>query len=289
MPVPTNLVVATKADASPARERWLASLAARVRHLAQLWSLEVGDPFQPGGQTAWVAPARTSAGADVVLKVGWRHPEAEHEADALHVWNGQGVVRLHAREVLDDSVALMLERCAPGATLALQPERVQDVVIASLLKRLWIPEPVDQPFRRLQEMCDAWADEFEAKARTRRPNLDLGLMREGIELFRSLPGSADRTVVLFTDLHAENVLAATREPWLAIDPKPYVGDPTYDVLQHLLNCEGRLEADPHGLVQRMAGLLDLDAERIRLWLFARCIQESLEWPNLSDVARRIAP
>ena len=33
-------------------------------------------------------------------------------------------------------------------------------------------------------------------------------------------------------------------------------------------------ADPTGLAQRMAGLLDLDPERVRLWLFARCAQES---------------
>jgi streptomycin 6-kinase len=94
---------------------------------------------------------------------------------------------------------------------------------------------------------------------------------------------------LCTDLHAGNVLAAEREPWLAIDPKPYVGDPTYDALQHLLNCEERLRADPRELARRMAGLLDLDAERLLLWLFARCVQESASWPPLLEVARGIAP
>jgi streptomycin 6-kinase len=39
----------------------------------------------------------------------------------------------------------------------------------------------------------------------------------------------------------------------------------------------------------MADLVDLDRERLLLWLFARCIQESLDWPHLADVARRIAP
>ena len=42
-------------------------------------------------------------------------------------------------------------------------------------------------------------------------------------------------MLLHTDLHAGNVLAAKREPWLAIDPKPYVGDPVYDVTQHIFN------------------------------------------------------
>ena len=49
---------------------------------------------------------------------------------------------------------------------------------------------------------------------------------------------------LCTDLHAGNVLRADRQPWLMIDPKPHVGDPTYDALQHMLNCPARLHAEP---------------------------------------------
>ena len=85
------------------------------------------------------------------------------------------------------------------------------------------------------------------------PALDPGLIRAGIELFRSLPASAERHVLLCTDLHSGNVLAAEREPWLVIDPKPYVGDPTYDVLQHLMNCLDRLRADPDTLVSGWPG------------------------------------
>ena len=81
-----------------------------------------------------------------------------------------------------------------------------------------------------------------------------GLPGIGIALFRELPATADSQVLLCTDLHGENVLAARREPWLVIDPKPYVGDPAYDVLQHMLNCEDRLAADPGALAARMADL-----------------------------------
>ena len=72
-------------------------------------------------------------------------------------------------------------------------------------------------------------------------------------------------------------------------PKPYVGDPTYDALQHMLNCDRRLYDDPRRLTRRLADLLDLDADRLLLWLFARCIQESPEWPELAEVARMVAP
>jgi len=96
-------------------------------------------------------------------------------------------------------------------------------------------------------------------------------------------------VLLCTDLHAGNILAAEREPWLLIDPKPYVGDPTYDAVQHLLNCDVRLHTEPDRLLARIADLLELDAERLRLWLFARCVQESTTWPELAEVARSVAP
>jgi streptomycin 6-kinase len=286
LPMPRNLVEAVEREG---RQSWMANLPATVERLRRRWSLVVGDPFQPGGQTAWVAPARDDAGRELVLKVAWRHEEAAHEADGLRAWKGNGVVRVHAADEHDDTIALLLERCVPGTTLAGRPEPDQDVVIAGLLRRLWSEPAPGHHFRSLQSMCDAWAEEFEAKSAAGRVGLDPGLARDGIGLFRALPATADRAVLLCTDLHAENVLAAQREPWLVIDPKPYVGDPTYDALQHMLNCDERLRADPHDLARRMADLLGLDHERLLLWLFARCVQESPDWPTLAETARRVAP
>ena len=138
-------------------------------------------------------------------------------------------------------------------------------------------------------MCDQWAAEFADKLAACPDALDGGLARAGMALFRELPATAGRSVVLCTDLHGENVLAAQREPWLVIDPKPYVGDPTYDVVQHMVTCEQRLAADPHGFAQRMADLLGLDTQRLTWWLFARCVQESIDQPALRAVAACLAP
>jgi streptomycin 6-kinase len=288
-PMPRNLVDATKLEADGRRRAWMMTLSRTVKHLEQHWSLKLGEPFQPGGQTAWVAPARAEASGDLVLKVAWRHTEAAHEADGLRAWDGQGAVRLHATEEFADTIALLVERCVPGTTLASRPETEKDTVIASLLPRLWRELAPGHRFRPLQHMCEAWADEFELKAAARPLSLDPGLARAGIALLRTLPATAERNVLLCTDLHAENVLAAEREPWLVIDPKPYVGDPTFDPLQHLLNCDERLRAEPGDLARRIADLVGLDSDRLLLWLFARCVQESPDWPALAEVARRIAP
>lgn len=290
--IPPRLARAVAEDDTPARTAWLAALPEHVGRIAADWNLELGEPYLPGGQCAWVAPARTADGDDLVLKVAWRHREAEHEAAGLRHWNGDGAVRCPAAQDLDDTTtALLVERCEPGRTLAASaPEPEQDEVIATLLRRLWarILGP-GHPFFTLEALCSAWADSFEADdTRDSRP-VDAGLLRAGVDVLRTLPRTATTQVLLCTDLHAENILAARREPWLVIDPKPFMGDPAFDPVQHLLNCEARLNADPVGLVRRMAGLLDLDAERVRLWLFARCAQESRHDYGARDLARRLAP
>jgi streptomycin 6-kinase len=149
-PLPRNL-----ADDAEERGRteWIATLPATVTALARRWSLEIGDPFQPGGQTAWVAPARSDTLGDVVVKVAARHYEAFDEGRGLREWDGDGAVRLFTSEDVDESTtALLLERCRPGTQLSEQPDPVQDRVIAVLLPRLWKQPPFSETFRPLQQM-----------------------------------------------------------------------------------------------------------------------------------------
>ena len=135
-------------------------------------------------------------------------------------------------------------------------------------------------------MCHRWAEEY---AEEPCEDLDPGHERAGLELYRSLSAPAPGDVVLVTDLHAGNILSARREPWLAVDPKPYVGDPAYDPTNHLLNCRERLFDDPAALADRVADLCGVDPERLRLWLFARCVVETSWWPELAEVVSRLAP
>jgi streptomycin 6-kinase len=263
-----------------------------VEEIVSDWELELGQPYVPSGECAWVAQVRGAAGEALVLKVGWRHPEAEREGDALEHWDGDGAVRCFATRTFDQSAALLLELCAPGTSLgSAVPEREQDVVIAGLLHRMWARRlPARHPFDSLEQMCAAWADSFEARLDADSRGLDPGLAQAGIALLRELPATAaaEDDVLLCTDLHAGNVLAAEREPWLAIDPKPFVGDRAFDAVQHMLNCDARLAGDPLKLSRRMASLLEVDPERVRLWLFARCAQEGLGNHSLRAPARRLA-
>jgi streptomycin 6-kinase len=301
--VPTYLQASTDLG-GPVRVEWLRLLPDRVEELTARWGLDLGDPFEPGGNCSWVAPGTDREGREIVLKVAWQHTEALHEAEGLAVLGGRGAVEVYAVEHLGrarsgsepggdaDTTAMLIERCRPGTELRARPEAEQHVVVTDLLRSVWAVDlPSDHPFRPLSMMADDWVVRAEARLAADPGRLDRGLAREGLTLFRELSCTGPTEVLLFTDAHAGNVLSGERSPWMLIDPKPYVGDPHYDVLQHLLNCNGSLQADPIGLLTEVADLAGLDAGRVRQWLFARCVQESLgdgpPWPGLDVVLRRL--
>jgi streptomycin 6-kinase len=251
----------------PERAAWLSRLPDTVRNLERRWSLNLGEPYDEAS-SAWVAPATLSDGTSAVLKLGMPHFEGEHEIQGLRFWNGNPTVRVPDAD--DELGAMLLERAEPGTTLRALPESEQDLVIADLLPRLWRSLPAAHTFRPLSALTDFWNDETLAHIE-QWP--DAGLVREGLRLFKELPRSAPIEVMLATDLHAGNVLRSKREPWLVIDPKPFVGDPAYDATQHLFNCDARMRSDPNGTIHRLADVLGLDRERVRLWTFARAAAE----------------
>ena len=79
------------------------------------------------------------------------------------------------------------------------------------------------------------------------------------------------------DLHYENVLAADREPWLVIDPKPMSGDPHYEPAPMLWNrWDGVVAAgDVRGAVRRrfhtLVDAAGLDEDRARDWVVVRMV------------------
>lgn len=253
----------------PARETWLERLPAAIRELHDRWSLTADAPFENvEASCAWVAPVRRSDGGRAVLKLGMPHMEGAHEIDGLRFWDGDPAVRL--LEADTDLNAMLLEACEPGTPLREVPEPDQDVIITGLLRRLWRRPTSPHVFRPLASMLAYWAQETEAGAAGWS---DTGLVRAGLTLFSELSAPAPSDVLLATDLHAGNVLRAQREPWLMIDPKPFIGDRTYDATQHLFNCRARLIGAPRETIARFADLLAIDGERLQLWMFARAAAE----------------
>jgi streptomycin 6-kinase len=273
---------------SAERCAWLNSLPALLHDLQQKWSLTVDDPFDAGeASCSYVVPVLRVDGTSAVLKLAMPHMEGLHEMRGLRFWDGDPTVHLY--EADEDRNAMLLERCRPGVLLRTVPEPEQDAIVAGLLRRLWRQPPPPHPFRPLSALTAYWSRETLAHIHDWP---DAGLVREGLRLFQELPRTAPTQVLLATDLHAGNVLRAEREPWLVIDPKPFLGDPAYDATQHLFNCQLRLRSNPDSLIQKFADLLGVDHHRVRLWMFARAAAEPRDdWrdPAWADLARAVAP
>ncbi len=268
---------------SPERTAWLDGLPSIIRELESRWSLSLDPSWNGETRAAWVTPVVRSDGTRAVLKLGMPHLEGVDEIDGLRFWDGEPTVR-----VLDADTelnALLLERCEPGTALRELPEPEQDIVIARLLPRLWRQPPAPSSFRPLSLMLAHWSRETMGAAAEWS---DAGLVREGLRLFEELAILRGDEVLLATDLHAGNVLRARRQPWLVIDPKPFVGDRAYDATQHLLNCKQRLWAAPDATIRGFADLLDIDHERVRLWTFARLAAEPrADWKDASTAIARM--
>ncbi|WP_305784523.1 aminoglycoside phosphotransferase family protein [Symbioplanes lichenis] len=182
----------------------------------------------------------------------------------------------------------------PGAARASSPaspgspERALRIA-AAVLRRLWsagVPEAwaahdPETP-ESLVDVAADWGDMVSERMARLHPAYDPGLVAEGARLLHDLPLSAPREVVLHGDFNPGNILSsaaggaaagADGEDWVAIDPKPMIGDPAYD-------CWPLIEqiGDPATRRDRVALLaaeLDLDPARIAAWCVARSVEAAL--------------
>jgi streptomycin 6-kinase len=235
---------------TPTGAAWLDRLPRLIEECAEQWSLELEPPFERGN-VSYCAPA-----GDAVLKINFPEWETDREADALAHWDGHGAARLLARD--DERGALLMERLRPGGSLWEVGDRDADPVAAEVLARLWTrPAPADHPFTTLAEAVERWVD----------------LDDETRGMLRELAATQGEPVVLHQDFQGSNVLRSHRG-WLAIDPKPLVGEREFDLASFVR--DRRFAWEPHRARERLDYLctrLDLDRERARRW----AIGHALAW------------
>src|SRR5262249_10158216 len=152
-----------------------------LQECADEWSLRLDAPYPPGA-ASYAVRADLPDGTPGVLKLIYPHRKAEHEAEALRIWDGEGAVRLLAYD--ETRWAMRIERCEPGNLLAeIEPDAGLDVLIG-LLPRLW--RIVEKPFRSLADEAAWWIDYLPTEwERTGRP-FELSLLDEGIALLKTV-------------------------------------------------------------------------------------------------------
>jgi streptomycin 6-kinase len=222
--------------------------------VAAEWGVELGPRFTLA-RYSYVAPA----GDDAVLKVTPpEDDESDEEADALALWDGDGAVRLLRRD--RRRRALLVERARPGHDLADLPDEDATAIAVEVGLRLW--RPAAEPFRWIGDHVPRWMDAVE---RSGEPGSEL------IPVARELYAALDvgRATLVHGDFHHHNLLAAG-DRYLAIDPKPMLGEPEFDVPSFLWNpLSYRMR--PEVTERRIAAFAEagLREDRIRAWAVIR--------------------
>jgi streptomycin 6-kinase len=229
----------------------LAPLAATAREVAAEWGVELGPPFVLA-RYSFVAPA----GSDAVLKVTpVEDDEADEEADALALWSGDGAVRLLRRDTRRR--AMLVERALPGSDLAGIDEDEATAIAVDVATRLW--RPAATPFRWIGDHVPRWLDNA---ARRGAP-----LVRLARSLYDEL--EVGRETLVHGDFHHHKHLADGAR-YLAIDPKPMLGEPEFDVYSFLVNPLGsRMRQDVTERRLAAFAAVGLDDGRMRAWAVIR--------------------
>ncbi|MEV0679001.1 aminoglycoside phosphotransferase family protein [Actinosynnema sp. NPDC050436] len=253
---------------------WLAALPGLVRDLVDRWELRPDGPHR-NGMAALVVPVTRPDGTPAVLRLQPRGEQTSAIVTGLRTWRGDGIVRLLDHDPVSGSV--LLERLDATRPLsAVEDDDEALTVLAGLLRRLTsVPAPAG--VRRLADIAAAMLAEVPAALPALADPADRELVRSCAAAVAEVVGEAgDR--LLHWDLHYDNVLAAQREPWLAIDPEPLAGHPGFDLQPALDNRWERVD-DPTKTVHRrfdlMTDELGLDRAEATAWTLGRVLQNTL--------------
>jgi streptomycin 6-kinase len=248
---------------------WLSRLPSLITELLDDWSLTPdGEPM--AGATAYVVQVIDADQRPAALKIGYPHWEAEHEHLALRAWDGNGAIRLYRADPRRG--AMLLERADHTRDLNEPDIRTACEIVAGLYPRLH--RPAIPQLHTLSELSGQWAEQLQGLRD--HPALPRRLVDRAASRARDFALDPDTDGrLIHTDLHFDNVLAADREPWLVIDPKPLSGDPAYEVAPLLWNrWEEAVATDDlrNAIIDRMYTVVDasgLDEDRVREWVLVR--------------------
>ncbi|MFF3530368.1 aminoglycoside phosphotransferase family protein [Streptomyces rubiginosohelvolus] len=287
--IPQGLVASYVTGFGEEGRAWIAGVPALAAHLLERWQL-LRDGALRSGQASLVLPVLRHDGTRAVLKLQLPREETTAALTGLRAWNGDGMVRLLDHDPA--SSGMLLERLDGARTLAsIDDDDVAMGILADLHARL-VAVPAPQGLRGLGDVAAAMLEQVpQAVARLTDP-ADRDLLRGWASAVAELadePG--DR--LLHWDLHYDNVLAAQREPWIAIDPEPLAGDPGFDLWPALDSRWDDVVAkgEPLRVVGRRFDLLTdalgLDRARAAGWTLGRLLQNAL-W-DIEDGEQRLAP
>ncbi len=261
---------------------WLNDLPNLIAACEQRWSIRVGPPFNLTYN--YVAPAVRADGRRVVFKAGVADGALTDEMLTLQFWAGRG-----ATELLDCDPAMgvmLLERLDPGTPLVtLADDEAATRIFAQVSSQIALPPPSEHSFDSINDWA-AGLSRLRKHYQGGTGPLSKPLVERAEVLFSDLLASQAPPVLLHGDLHHWNILAAGRQPWLAIDPKGIIGEPCYEVGAWLRNpLPGLFEKpEPERLLARridiLTEMLGYDRQHILGWGLAQAVLSA--WWDIED-------
>ncbi len=246
---------------------WLTGLPSLIDACRRRWGLRLGIPYEDS-YVSWVSRAWLPTGEPTILKIQFPHEESRHEGEALLRWGGDGAVRLVDHD--PEHHALLIEPCVPGHHLSTIDPGAAIEVMTGLLPRLWIP--AGPPFRSLADEAAGWVADLPGLWDGAGRPFEESLLDEATTSLTGLATSQGDQVLIHQDLHGDNVLAASREPWLVVDPKPLAGEREFSLAPIIRSHEfGHGREAVLGRLDALAMTLDLDRERARLWTLGQTL------------------
>jgi streptomycin 6-kinase len=259
----------------------VANLASVTQNQVDQWRLRPdGEAIHGSGSV--VLPVQTADGVPAVLKVTSGDAETEHEHLALRRWGGDGAVRLLSAD--PPHHAVLLERVRQQSLDTL-PDVDACEVVAGLYRRLHVPAlPQLRTLTSYLERCSVEFAELPRSA-----PIPHRLVEQATMLSREL-AEQPAVGVVHGNLHYANVLAAERQPWLAIAPRPANGDPHYEVAPMLWQRWDELVGNiREGVRRRFYALVDaagFDEDRARAWVMVRVVQQAIH--DRANVTKYVA-
>jgi Aminoglycoside/hydroxyurea antibiotic resistance kinase len=201
------------------------------------------------------------------------------------------------------------QRCrAPGAlagtmqagehALWEERERVATEAMGDVLTGLWETPAPASPFRSLVDAAGIWSEHLRAAYERAKAPFEMSLLDDALGIMATVKPADSSDVVLHQDLHGGNVLRRG-EDWVAIDPKPLVGERAFDLASYVRDRRDRLrddrdsEAVVRDRLEHLCSVLDVDRDRAKGWALAHALAWSFDaqanfYPDLVLAARLIA-
>ncbi len=256
------------ASASTEGQAWISRLPSALDRIAKRWQLEIESDRLLHGYNAVILPVRRDNEA-LVLKLTFPESRIADESRALKAWGGNGAVMLFESD--EESGAMLLERLDASRTLRVLEPLEATTVAGKLLRRLSCKAP--SGFRDLRSIASETSQSIPRRQERLGHPVPNDWFQEALMLSRHFEQNSNTGLLIHADFHYDNILAGSRESWIAIDPRPIAGEPEYALPELLWTRVDELQSDAE-IRQVLAALLEsgaLNSEKARAWVVVRCV------------------